>query len=228
MSALPSALPVAPAAVFQTKKESIYRALRDDILTCRRPPGQRLIIDELARHFGVSPIPVREALQTLEAERLVDFKPHAGSVVAAISAESVREIFGLIEGLELVAARAALERPLQLAPLAVTLAKMEQLPAAGSAAKWAKLNREFHEGISDQSHMPMLRQMIGHTLDHWDRIRRFFYRDQAIQDRVEAHAEHRLILAALQAGDEETLTTIIGAHNRRACAIYLAASTTRA
>src|ERR1700759_1159837 len=86
---------------FQTKQAMVYHTLREAIVQARRQPGERLIIDDLASQLAVSSIPVREALQLLQAERLVEQRPHVGAVVASITPDAVREIFALLECLEL-------------------------------------------------------------------------------------------------------------------------------
>ncbi len=92
---------------FQTKQELVYRALRERIMDGQLQPGQRLVIDDIASAYGVSPIPVREALHLLQAERLVDIKPHIGAAVAPISKDAINEVFALMECLELAALRLA-------------------------------------------------------------------------------------------------------------------------
>jgi DNA-binding GntR family transcriptional regulator len=86
------------AAPYLTKQELVYRSLRDAIMRCELAPGQRLVIDELARRLRVSAIPVREALHLLTSERLVVNVPHVGATVAPIVPESVQEVFTVMEG----------------------------------------------------------------------------------------------------------------------------------
>jgi DNA-binding GntR family transcriptional regulator len=70
------------------KQERTYEILRDRIHNGAYPPMARLNIDALAREFGVSPIPVREALRRLEAQGWVQFKPNAGAIVSPVDATS--------------------------------------------------------------------------------------------------------------------------------------------
>ena len=76
------------AAPHRTKQEFVYRTLRDAILRCELQPGERLVIDDLARRLNVSIIPVREALQLLQAESLVQVVPHVGTSVTPVSRDS--------------------------------------------------------------------------------------------------------------------------------------------
>src|ERR1051325_10556599 len=65
-----------------TKQERVYRGVRERILSGAYGPGFRVVIDALADEFGVSALPVREAIRRLEAEGLVIYRPNAGAQVA--------------------------------------------------------------------------------------------------------------------------------------------------
>ena len=103
---------------FRSKKDAITDALRQAITKGAFRPGERLVIDELASQFGASAIPVREALQQLQAEGLVTIQPYVGATVTAIEAGLIIEIFELLEALELISGRAACrQRGSGLAPI---------------------------------------------------------------------------------------------------------------
>ena len=95
---------------FRTKQEYVHSWLRDAILDGTLRPGERVVIDDVARRLEVSAIPVREALQLLQSEGLVAIAPHVGATVAAVSADEIREVFAIMEALETVAGRAAADR----------------------------------------------------------------------------------------------------------------------
>src|SRR5829696_1672199 len=78
-----------------TTPDLIADSLREDILRGTIPPGQPLRQEELARRFGVSRLPVRDALLRLEAEGLVVVFPNRGAFVVSLSAAEVREIYDL-------------------------------------------------------------------------------------------------------------------------------------
>jgi DNA-binding GntR family transcriptional regulator len=92
---------------FRSKKEFVYDALRVAILEGDLEPGARLVIDDLAMELGVSQIPVREALQQLQADGFVTIEPYIGTKVTEIDAGLVREVFDLLEALEVISGRAA-------------------------------------------------------------------------------------------------------------------------
>lgn len=85
----------------QSKSELVYHQLRERILSGRYTPGYRLILASIAREFDISPVPVREAIRTLEAEGLVEYTLNIGAQVTAIDLSSYREsmaILGVLEG----------------------------------------------------------------------------------------------------------------------------------
>src|SRR6476619_3778037 len=78
-----------------TTPDLIADTLRDEILRGAVAPGQALRQEELADRFGVSRLPVRDALLRLEAQGLVHVYPNRGAFVISLSADEVREIFEL-------------------------------------------------------------------------------------------------------------------------------------
>ena len=120
-----------------TKQRYVYDTLRDAIIRCDLKPGERLVIDELARRLDISIIPVREALRLLESEGLVSTVAHVGATVTPISRQSIVEVFAILEGLETVSAKAAAESasPADYEPIDDLVAEMDRaLTSDGQAA----------------------------------------------------------------------------------------------
>jgi DNA-binding GntR family transcriptional regulator len=208
----------------RTKQEFVYRTLRDAIIRCDLQPGERLVIDDLARRFEVSAIPVREALQLLQSERLVMNVPHVGATVAAISRDSILEVFTVLEGLEIVAARAAAARatPDQIEQLREIVDDMDRAVEAHRLDEWADMNTRFHLAFSRLTGMPLLEEMMAQVLDRWDRVRRYFF-SGVLRHRVErAQQEHRAMFDALTNRDTGALEATVRQHNRGALAAYTA------
>src|SRR6266545_1153305 len=135
-------LAVPKGAQPRTKGEFVYRTLRDAIVKCELSPGERLVIDDLARKLAVSAIPVREALQLLQSEGLAVNVPHVGATVAPISKESILEVFTVMEGLEIVATRTAAQRASggDLEALGDIVHAMDGALADGMTEQWADMN----------------------------------------------------------------------------------------
>lgn len=208
----------------RTKHQVVYRSLRDAIIRCELQPGERLVIDELARRYEVSIIPVREALRLLQSEGLVENVAHVGARVAPVSRESIREVFTILEGLEVVATRAAAQRagPAELEALAELVAEMDRALAAEQPERWAELNRRFHHAITRMTGMPLLQQMMERVLDLWDRVRRWHFQGVLVQRAQTAQREHHELLAQIVARDLARLEQTIRGHNRGALAAYTA------
>ncbi|PWV75000.1 GntR family transcriptional regulator [Nocardia neocaledoniensis] len=87
--------------------EMIARTVRAEILSGRLPAGERLIAEVLAKRFGVSRIPVREALARLQSEGFVTIVRHRGATVAEPPVAAARELLQVRRGLEVLAAQLA-------------------------------------------------------------------------------------------------------------------------
>jgi DNA-binding GntR family transcriptional regulator len=205
-----------------TKQQFVYATLRSAIIRCELAPDARLIIDDIARQFRVSIIPVREALRLLQSEGLVVSVAHVGATVAPVSHASVVEVFTVMEGLELVASRTAAisAGSASLARLADLVARMDRALESGTPQRWAELNTRFHLTISELAGMPILQEMMQRAFDYWDRVRRLYF-DGVLSRRAElAQAEHHVILQAIQTRDLPALERAIRSHNQGALAAY--------
>lgn len=215
-------LEIASGARYQTKQDLAYTTLRNAILRCSIAPGERLVIEEIARELAVSPIPVREALHLLQSEGLVEMVPHVGATVARISPSSIVEVFTVMEGLEIVATRSAAERmtPEQLLRLTDLLVEMDAALTSNQSEHWADLNSRFHRSISQITAMPMLQEMTHRAFDRWDRLRRYMFRNVLIHRTEQAQHEHHGIVAAMRDHDYPLLEQLVKLHNQGALAAY--------
>lgn len=209
-------------APYRTKQEFAYRRLREAIMRCELAPGQRLVIDEIARRLRVSAMPVREALHLLQSEGLVVNVPHVGATAAPIAPESVQEVFTILEGLEIVATRAAVPRlgPQDVAELDGLLGSMDDALLGGAHERWSELNSRFHVAISDATGMPLLREMTERVLAQWDRVRRHYFDGVLVRRAETAQREHHEMAAAMKAGDVGGAEAVVRRHNRGALADY--------
>lgn len=209
-------------ARFRTKQEYVYLALRESIMRCELGPGERLVIDVLARTLQVSAIPIREALQLLQSEGLVLIEPHVGATVAPISEASIDEAFAIMEGLETVAVRGAIARLAESdgRNLQELVARMDEAVAAREYDRWGDLNAELHRRIGEIAGMPLLREMTERVLARWERLRRFYFSGVLVHRVEQAQAEHRVLLDAMLAHDVDLAERIVRQHNQAALAAY--------
>jgi DNA-binding GntR family transcriptional regulator len=96
--------------ISNTKRDQIFEELRRMILSGELPRGARLPQDDLARRFGASITPVREALRLLEADGIVVAEPHRGVRVAGVDLEQVKATYVLRRLSESYAMRRAMLR----------------------------------------------------------------------------------------------------------------------
>lgn len=205
---------------FQTKQALVYHTLREAIMQARLEPGERLVIDDIAKRLEVSAIPVREALQLLMSERLVEHRPHIGAVVTPITLEATREIFTLLEALETAAFRLAVERA--DAPAIDDLRRLAERMQGVDGERWIEHNRRFHRAFAEIAAMPRLLEALDRVADDWERLRRHRFLKAGVPERAAADAEHRAMVEALAARDVPRLEQLVRDHNRSALAFYLA------
>lgn len=89
--------------------EHVYVSLRMQILKGELPPGHRFIVLDIAKAFGVSQSPVREALERLKQEALIVGKANKGSVVSEVTLKEIRDIYELRQLIEGHALRATMK-----------------------------------------------------------------------------------------------------------------------
>lgn len=83
------------------KRQYAYKVIRTRIVDGTYAPGQRIIINQIAKEVGSSHIPVREAIHQLESEKLLEFKPNIGAIVKGIDNQLYKEsleVLALLEG----------------------------------------------------------------------------------------------------------------------------------
>jgi DNA-binding GntR family transcriptional regulator len=194
----------------------VREALRDAILEGDVAPGARLREEELARQFRVSRTPVREALQQLSSEGLVQTSPHQGATVASLTVEDILAIYVVREALEGVSARLAARRatPEQCDRLLAIVEEMESKIADNDPAKMAELNLQFHAELRHAArnrHLDRFLSQIEHA------VRRFGRTTFAYSGRMGTSiAEHRAIVDAVIAHDQVRAEALAIEHMREA------------
>ena len=130
-------------------RERVLATLRQDIIAGRLRPGDRLVERELAERFGISRVPVREAIRALVAEGFVHFETPRRTVVRRLTPNDVRELFELREALEIYAAGLAATRatPEDLAEVAELLDRAAAVTEAGDAEVITDINSRLHDSI---------------------------------------------------------------------------------
>jgi DNA-binding GntR family transcriptional regulator len=141
--------------------DQVKDRLLEAILDGRYPPGARIVETRVAREFGTSQAPVREALRDLEALGLVETAAFRGARVRHPSADELLEAFVVRTVLESLAARLAVERmtDADVERLAGSLGEMRRAARAGDAHAEAMADALFHGRIVEVSGNAMLKRV---------------------------------------------------------------------
>ncbi len=201
---------------FQTKQEWLYNELREAIENCDIQPGERLMMDKLADTFGVSRVPVREALLQLQAEGLVQLTPHVGAVVAPITQASAQDYFAISRELQVLAVRAAAFRMSadEKKELEKIVCEMESTAQTGDLLAYSIANNQFHSYITEHCHMPLVPQLIANFHRHWHRFERYYNLYPMSHVRMEITIpEHRNIMQAILDSDADRAEAFSREHN---------------
>jgi DNA-binding GntR family transcriptional regulator len=201
-----------------TAQEAVLVALRQAIGTGELSPGEQVRQDALAERFGVSRVPLREALKILEGEGSVTYVPHRGYFVAELSLADLEEVYRIRELLEEEAVRVAVPELTadDVEALSVLVAACEDAGRAGDVGGMTAANRSLHFALYCGSGRPRLVRLLRILWDATDAYRSVYYADRANRERVEA--EHREVLAALRARDADRAVRLLAEHRDHAVA----------
>ncbi|WP_086823555.1 GntR family transcriptional regulator [Streptomyces sp. NRRL B-24572] len=191
-------------------RDQVCEALRDRIIDGRLRPGDRLVERDVAEEFGVSRVPVREAIRILLGEGFLHALSPRRIVVRELSGQDVENLFDLREALEVLAARRAAERrtEAQLGELRDLLEEARKVTLAGRPERVSRANAAFHHHIVELAGNDMLASALG-SLE--GRLRWLF---QQIDDPGSLWAEHRTLYEAIAAGDADAAADISLRHIR--------------
>jgi GntR family transcriptional regulator, carbon starvation induced regulator len=208
-----------------TLTEQLEEALRADILDGVFLPGRRLRALEISERYGVSATPLREALQRLAAEGLVELDPRSGATVARISESDLHDVYEMLSLFACMALERSIERGDEawaaevrerFEALVVTNVQLESGDAtddearrrSGSAA--AEAHWRFHHALYIACGSPWLLRFVATLHAHAERYRRLAL--QAPGSRRDSRHEHEGIMVATLARDSERAVTALRDH----------------
>jgi len=184
-----------------TKQERVYRVLRERILDGTYGPGYRVVIDALAGEFGVSALPVREAIRRLEAEGLVIFRPNAGAQVAPADPglfDDEMTVLAVLEGYATALAAEQLGKA-EIKRLSDLNAQMVEAIEHLDPLSFGRLNQEFHAIIYEHCPNAALVGLLRAVARRLDAIRRTVF-VQIPYRGAESVAEHRRLIDLIASG----------------------------
>jgi DNA-binding GntR family transcriptional regulator len=192
--------------------DAAYSTLRQAILVGQLRPGDRLGEEQLAREFGVSRTPIREAIFRLEAERFATRQVRRGLIVRGIPEEQVLEVFTVRAALDQVAASIAAQSATapERARLRWINEQIEARTQQSGHSDIRELTMQFHEALAECAHNTVLLQMVGQLLDS---TRRFGPTTFSLPGRASvAIAEHRALLEAIDNGNADLAGRLAAEH----------------
>lgn len=189
---------MSPVQLDETSKSLIYKKLRRSIIMGRRDSGARLNVNAIADEYNTSVTPVRDALQMLSHEDLVEIKPRSGYFVKSITLKQLRDLLDVRRILELTAVERAVLRATD-----EQLEEMDHVHAGytgdddESYDRYTDENRRFHYLLAKASGNNELAEMVGGL---HDRLARFMVMRRAGKS---MELTHQQIIEAIRAQDIE-------------------------
>ncbi|MFF1274750.1 GntR family transcriptional regulator [Streptomyces marokkonensis] len=194
-------------------RDRVHEALLELITTRALPPGRHLVESELAGHLGVSRQPVREALQRLHTDGWVDLRPAQGAFVHEPTEQEADQLLTVRTLLEAEAARLAASHADSAGIKALEQILAEGLDAvdAGDVDAAGVLNAQFHAKIMELAGNAVLAGLAAQV----DRRVRWYRPPVAGQRGGQSWVEHRELVAAITARDEQLATRLMREHTER-------------
>jgi DNA-binding GntR family transcriptional regulator len=203
--------------------EQAYREIRRRILDNVYAPGYRGLEREFADDLEISRTPVREALQRLQAEGLVEVIPRHGARILPVSPEDMREIYQMLIALEPMAAEIVARKGLSreaLQPLIEASKAMNVALRDNNLDAWARADDRFHRYLIECTGNKLMLDTIQRF---WDRAHRARMVTMRLRPKpTNSTREHIAIVEAIRAGDAELSAKLFRAHRERGSAELIA------
>jgi len=205
----------------KTLRQEVYDQLRDKIISAEILPGQTISLRELAQKFGVSLMPVREALWQLESEKIIVIETNKRIRVNTLTAKEMEEALRLRLMLESTAAERACDlRPEEAIPKVKHL--LESMDTYVDRPKiFMRRNTQFHLTIYSYADSPLLLEIINRL---WARVFPYVFTYFFMtQDNSTAMGRHREMFQGLAEKNKKKLTDALREDLEAAAAIIIPA-----
>ncbi|MDX9872326.1 MAG: GntR family transcriptional regulator [Clostridia bacterium] len=206
---------------FSTKNSYIYESLKEEIITSKLRPGERIIISEVAKRYNVSPMPIREAINRLQQDGFVEVIPHVGARVSSFDLERHKELMMIRIELETLAIK--LSTPYIddeiMAKLEKIILEMEEAVRNKENRKYGRLNVEFHHAIYGAGPHKILYDLITTLWGRSEHSRAIF---ESLSERnAESLAEHIAMVEAIKSKDGEKASEILRKQKEVSTAMHI-------
>lgn len=216
----------APAIAAETRNlsEQAYDIIRLDILQGELFPGEKLQIEAISERYGIGAVPIREALNRLSSEGLVERKSHRGFYVTPISMSDLEELVKTRIWLETLALTESMkngdetwedELVLSCHRLARTQRRLPEKAGRDLSAEWEKRHKKFHMLLLDRCGSSWLFGFCSTLMDQAVRYRNLSMNSNPSKMRREgAAAEHQAMLDAVLEHDIDLACSLLAEHYR--------------
>ena len=196
----------------RTRAEELRLQLADDIVRGNVVPGAALDETELARRFGVSRTPVREAIRMLAASGLVDMRAHRAAIVARPGADQIMGMFEVMAELESLCAGYAAERMTgaERRGLEDIHEELRRMIQSGDPQRYHEVNEAFHGCLYAGAHNAYLAEITLATRTRVQPFRRAQFRN--LGRLAKSHAEHDRVVQAVLRGQRSLAAQTMYAH----------------
>jgi len=206
---------ISPINQHKTLSEQVFNTLKEAIVSGELAQGSKITEDDLAKKYGISRGPLREAIRKLESLRLLVRVPHAGTRVVTLTLKMIEEIYIVREALEGMSARlAALQMSdTEISDLQQLLETHESTidKSAGKEYFQREGDLDFHYRVAQASNNEWLMQLLGSEL--YQLLRMCRYRSSQTPERpLIALAEHKQIVTAIANHDAELAELLMRRH----------------
>lgn len=192
------------------ERDRVFQLVRQDILSCELKPGEELREADLAQRYGVSKTPVRDAMQKLEFEGLVEIEPRRGHRVRPVSMRDAEDILDLRAVLE-CAVVTKIARVADAAELSA-LDSLRTYDGSGIRA-FADYNRRFHATLARMSGNRRLAEETVRVMEFYDRLAIVSLTLLSREGSLDAPlADHNEIIDALQARNGRLAARLVRDH----------------
>jgi DNA-binding GntR family transcriptional regulator len=196
----------------QTNYQRVRDIIRNDIITGQFAPGSRLKITELVRRYGLSAMPIREALQQLQGEGLVVLLANKGASVRRIDEQFLWQMYEMRKALEIYFGTQLAKRalPVNIERLRTIVAEQEEAIAAAEEGRLFKLDQEFHSYIIGVSGNDEAVAVLGRCYDLTLPLRLRFGR--SLPQRQRMPHDHKAIIDAISENDGARCGRLLSEH----------------
>lgn len=197
----------------RTISEQVYCKIKDDIISMRCKPGEKMTLKSLEEQMGVSSTPIREALTHLQRDGLIEYQPNVGMSVISYTKKDVEDIFRLMEELDVIALHFACKSPKRnelIQMLSNVQDQAAQLLADNNLEQWEELSDKFHlvfYDFADNSRLTIAADRIRMQLTVFS-----YSYQQSANNQVSIQREHDMVLKYVKAGNDSDAEAALRQH----------------